>query len=64
MPTANKDSETASLYKQLLLRPLAVTSTEEPEDVRLLNAFVAMSRVPETEVPDKSVRGQIAFTRA
>ena len=63
MPTCNKDSETASLYKQLLLRPLAVLPTEQPEDERMLNAFAPMSSVPESEVADKNRRGQTAFTR-
>ena len=63
MPTCNKDSETASLYKQLLLRPLAVSPTEEPEDERMLKAFAPMSSVLESEVADKNRRGQTAFTR-
>ena len=34
MPSSNSDVETASMYKQLLLRPFAIQWTDEPEDVR------------------------------
>ncbi len=34
MPSYNVDSETAAMYKQLLLRPTAVAAGDEPEDVR------------------------------
>ena len=39
MPPSNVDSETAAMYKQILLRPTAVIQSEEPEDVRLVAAF-------------------------
>ena len=64
MPTAKKDSETASMYKQLLLRPLSVLHTTEPEDVRLWNAFVPMSSDPSDTDLQRPWRAQTAFTRA
>ena len=42
------DSETAALYKQILLRPLEVSAGEEPEDVRLVRAFAPLCSVRPT----------------
>ena len=39
MPSSDFDSETASMYLQLLLRPLAVSDGDEPRDVREKMAF-------------------------
>lgn len=64
MPTAKTDSETASMYKQLFLRPSSVLQTTEPEDVRLLNAFVPMSSAPSDNELQLPFRAQTAFTRA
>eukprot|EP00969_Alexandrium_andersonii_P134999 5971955-Alexandrium_andersonii.AAC.1 len=64
MPTSNKDSETAPLYKQLLRRPLAVKASGGPEDVRLLDDFQSLSHVPGDYHLEKHIRGQTAFTRS
>ena len=42
MPSAMHDAEVAAMYKQLLLRPLAVESGAEPDEERLLKAFTRM----------------------
>ena len=42
MPSSNVDSETAALYKQLLLRPLSVPCGEAPADQRLVEAFTPL----------------------
>jgi len=47
MPSATVCSESAALYKQLLLRPLAVTAKEEPADVQLVEAFADLCPLPD-----------------
>jgi len=47
MPSATVCSESAALYKQLLLRPLAVASSDEPEDVQLVQTFAAFCPPPD-----------------
>ena len=42
MPSATHDAEAAAMYKQLLLRPLAVEAGPEPDEDRLLKAFTPM----------------------
>ena len=64
MPTAHKDNETTSLYKQLLLRPFAIACTNEPEDVRLLSAFVPLSTSASDNQHCPEIAAQTAFTRA
>ena len=39
MPPSTRDSETAAMYKSLLLRALSVEEGDEPEDVRVAEAF-------------------------
>ena len=39
MPSTDSDSETAAMFKQLVLRPLSVPCDDEPADVNLLKAF-------------------------
>ena len=39
MPSKDSDSETAAMFKQLVLRPLSVPCDDEPADVNLLKAF-------------------------
>ena len=39
MPSQDVCSETAALFKQLLLRPLSVSLSDEPADIQLVNAF-------------------------
>ena len=47
MPSATVCSESAALYKQLLLRPLAVTASEQPADVQLAEAFADLCPLPD-----------------
>ena len=42
MPSSNVDSETAAMYKQLLLRPLSVPQSDVPEEVKVRNAFAPL----------------------
>ena len=42
MPSSNVDSETAAMFKQLLLRPLSVPQSDDPEDVRVVQAFAPL----------------------
>ena len=46
MPPSTADSETAAMFKSLLLRSLSVEMNDEPEDVRFLNAFRSLCQVP------------------
>ena len=47
MPSATVCSESSALYKQLLLRSIAVVErSEEPPDLQLLNAFSAFCPGP------------------
>jgi hypothetical protein len=39
MPSQDTCSETAAMFKQLLLRPLSVPCTDEPADIQLVQAF-------------------------
>ena len=39
MPSSTVCSESAALHKQLLLRPIAVTPSDEPLDMQLISAF-------------------------
>ena len=39
MPSQDVDSDTAAMYKQLVLRPIAVPESDEPLDIRLKEAF-------------------------
>ena len=63
MPPTIVDSETAALYKQLLLRPLGVSAGEEPEDVRLVRAFAPLCSVRPTSTQSRSAAGATAFTQ-
>ena len=47
MPPSTFDSETAAMYKSLLLRPFSVQISDEPEDVRFANAFQVLCEVTE-----------------
>ena len=63
MPTMNKDCETACLYNQLLLRPLAVATAETLEDERLLKAFVPPHGSPRCSPRQACARVQLFHTR-
>ena len=63
MPSLNADSETAALYKQMLLRPLEVDGGDEPEDVRLVRAFAPLCRAHPKSSHSRSEAGATAFTR-
>ena len=39
MPPSTRDSETAAMYKSLLLRNLSIKRGDEPEDVRFAQTF-------------------------
>ena len=59
MPPSTRDSETAAMYKALLLRALSVEVGDDPEDVRLAAAFE-----PLCTVGAKALDGNEAFTHA
>ena len=61
MPASNSDSETAAMYKQILLRPTAVVLSDEPQDVRLVKAFQQFCAYNHDQA--KSSAGANAFTR-
>ena len=61
MPPSNVDSETAAMYKQILLRPTAVEPGEEPEDVRVVGAFRRYCALKPDQ--ERSGAGASAFTR-
>ena len=64
MPSSTNDSETAAIYKQLLLRPLSVRAGDEPEDVRLLHAFHPLCAMPASTCGQTEDRaGATAFSR-
>ena len=63
MRSSNVDSETAAMFKQLLLRPIAVPNTYEPEDLRVLSAFAPLCHTPEGVLADRGAAGSTAFTR-
>ena len=56
MPSATHDAEVAAMYKQLLLRPMAVKAGAEPDEDRLLDAFACMC-MPEDQVFMQSASG-------
>ena len=65
MPTSFQDSESAALYKQLLTRPIAITpatDSEDPEDVRLVKAFLPYCASRGTQEEDRSFTAAKAFT--
>ena len=64
MPPTWRDSESAAMFKQLITRPLAVPLSEEPEDIRLVQAFCPLSCSQRASATDKSVAGTAAFSNA
>ncbi|MCP4208139.1 MAG: hypothetical protein GY767_13960, partial [Shimia sp.] len=66
MPPNSVDAETAAMYKQVLLRPLRVEESEDPEDVRLLQAFDSLCAPCQLNVPQRtrSVQAAQAFSAA
>ena len=65
MPSCDADSETAALYKQVLLRPLAVGEDDEvAPDLKLIEAFVPTCVPASSSNPSsRSLEGRNAFTR-
>ena len=63
MPSSNVCSETAAMYKLLLLHPLSVRGGDEPEDIRLLDAFRPMCAPPADGGVHRDIEGATAFTR-
>ena len=61
MPGSNVDSETAAMYKQILLRPTAVEASDEPQDLRIVAAFSKFCA--SNPHLDKGTAGATAFTR-
>ena len=59
MPPSTRDSETAAMYKSLLLRALAVEQGDQPEDVRFAEAFA-----PLCCIEGKPLDGNQAFTHS
>ena len=59
MPPSTRDSETAAMYKSLLLRDLSVEQGDKPEDVRFEEAFA-----PLCCIKGKPLEGNHAFTQA
>ena len=59
MPPSTRDSETAAMYKSLLLRDLSVEQGDKPEDVRFEEAFA-----PLCCIEGKPLDGNQAFTQA
>ena len=59
MPSSLYDSETAAMYKSLLLRALCVEMSDRPEDVRLADAFS-----PLCEIMGQELEPNHAFTTA
>ena len=45
MPPSTRDSETAAMFKSLLLRPLSIQVDERPEDIRFADAFKPLCTV-------------------
>ena len=67
VPPSTRDSETAALYKQMLTRPLAITPasvSKDPEDVRLVKAFLALCVTDGSDVEDRNVVATKAFATA
>ena len=62
MPASNVDSETAAMYKQILLRPIRVDASDEPEDVRVVTPFRSYCDVNAEDTQDRSRSGAQAFT--
>lgn len=63
MPSANVDSETASMYKQILLRPTQIERIEEPDDVRSVSAFSKYCEVSATDERHETAWATNAFTK-
>jgi len=63
MPSSDVDSETAAMYKQLLLRPLSVLASDDPEDIRIAKAFAPLSSPQAEGAGLRSAAGAQAFTR-
>ena len=61
MPPSSRDSETAALYKLLLLKPLAVPLNECPEDQRLVQAFAPTCNAEAAGDEDHNTRAVQAF---
>ena len=59
MPPSTRDSETAAMYKSLLLRTLSVDEGDEPGDIRFDAAFR-----PLCVIEGKSLDGNQAYSRA
>ena len=64
MPSCDVDSETAAMYKQLLLRPLAMPGDDDAEDKRLVRAFAPIScPSAEASAAGRNLEGATAFSR-
>jgi hypothetical protein len=64
MPSGDADSETAALYKQVLLRPLAVEENEDvAPDLKLIEAFAPTCVPASNNLGSRSLEGRSAFTR-
>ena len=63
MPPSTLDSETAAMYKSLLLRAVSVEVNDQPEDVRLADAFRPLCEV-EDPARGHVVEPNQAFTTA
>ena len=59
MPPSTHDSETAAMFKSLLLRSLSVENGDQPEDIRFAKAFDSLCAAAHS-----SVDGNHAFTKA
>ena len=62
MPPRTRDSETAAMYKSLLLRALSVEEGDEPEDVRFAKAFEPLCVIEGN--PISCLDGNQAFSKA
>lgn len=63
MPSANVDSETASMYKQILLRPTSIEPSDEPLDLQLIAAFDRYCEERASGEEGGTISGANAFTR-
>lgn len=52
MAPSDQDRELSCLYKQLLIRPIAIPIDERPEDIRLVVSFAPLSAPQESSVVD------------
>ena len=64
MPATGMDSETAAMYKQILLRPTSVPICDQPEDLRVVAAFQRFCAPTTNTELDRSKAGANAFTRS